>query len=37
MNSDYATAIAGLRTPLVTTLMVLLLPTLFYDIALVKV
>jgi hypothetical protein len=34
MNSDYATAIAWLRTPLATTLMVLLLPVLFYHMAL---
>ena len=34
MNSDYATAIAWLRTPLATTLMVLLLTALFWHTAL---
>lgn len=34
MNSDYATAIAWLRTPLATTLMVLLLAALFWHTAL---
>jgi succinate dehydrogenase membrane anchor subunit len=34
MNSDYATAIAWLRTPLAATLMVLLLTALFYHTAL---
>lgn len=34
MNSDYATAIAWLRTPLAATLMILLLMTLFWHTAL---
>jgi len=34
MNSDYATAVAWLRTPLAATLMVLLLTTLFWHTAL---